>query len=297
MQTDTRIHTRALLVSLGISTWQATKFDKVATSEVHTAHGASNDAGRYNKRLITGKDSSYEALLTLAREIRREHYASTLAWSDEGWRLLPTAEYQTYTAWYRQRQSALDNAVSAFVFDYPRLRDLARHRLNGLYRESDYPSVDAIAGKFSLKVEYTPIPATGDIRADLAADQVQSIEASIASRVERATAIAVQDAWTRLQSVIVALRDRMIETAAVPDGTRARFHSTLLGNVREVCDALTRLNVTNDSGLESMRSEVSRTLATLESDDLKTSQHARATTARAAQDILDKMSAFMPQGV
>jgi hypothetical protein len=60
--TNQDLHTRAMLVSLRISAWSARKYDKKISLEVAANHGASADAGRYNKYLMPADATSYKAL-------------------------------------------------------------------------------------------------------------------------------------------------------------------------------------------------------------------------------------------
>ena len=50
------LNDRALLVQLNVSQWTARKYDKSASKEVTTAHGASSAAGRFNKSLLPMND-------------------------------------------------------------------------------------------------------------------------------------------------------------------------------------------------------------------------------------------------
>jgi len=179
---QTSIHSRALLVWLRISTWSARRYDKKVSAEVNARHNASTDAGRYNKMLLPGDATAYKTLTALAGSIRLQHYSNTLAWSDEGWRLLPTANYATYTAWLRDQQREFSNALNTFASDYPTLRAQASRLLNGLYRDEDYPDTHDLRTRFALSVEYAPVPAQGDLRVDLGADQIALIESAMRFR-------------------------------------------------------------------------------------------------------------------
>src|SRR5262249_10334242 len=46
------LSTRAMLCSLSISQWSASKHDRQASEEIAAHHGAQPDVGRYNKLLI-----------------------------------------------------------------------------------------------------------------------------------------------------------------------------------------------------------------------------------------------------
>lgn len=278
----TQIHSRALLVWLTISTWTARKYDKKISAEVNAAHNASGDAGRFNKFLLPGDCASYKTLIAMAGAIRVSHYGETLAWSDEGWRLLPTANYMQYADNFRKRQGEYRNALDAFLADYPAMQAEAKIKLNGMYRAEDYPSVDAIRSRFALEIQYSPVPAVGDIRVDLGSDQIGAIEESITNRIETATKLAIGDAWARLHNVVKHISDRLSDPEAI-------FRDSLIGNAKDVCDALQRLNVTDDPNLEAMRVEVLSDLAMHDPDALRDDAVLRQRTAEKADQILATM--------
>jgi hypothetical protein len=288
---DTAIHTRAVLVWLQIGTWAARKYDKAATAKIIRDYNANSDAARVNKSLLPSDATSYKALTQLATAIRATHYSKTLAWADEGWRLLPTANYLDYTNWYRQVSAEFAIARAAFGQDYPALQAAAPARLNGLYRASDYPSVIDVIGRFKVDVQFSPVPATGDIRLDLGAEQIATIEQSITDRVSQATKIAMGDAWTRLHDCVAHIAERLSDPTAI-------FRDSLIDNAREVCDALKRLNVTGDPNLEAMRARVESELTAVSPDTLRDAPIARAETAQHAADIMSAMAGlYGPQGV
>ena len=111
----TAINSRALLVNLSISTWSARKFDRAISDEIAAQHNAARDAVRANKSLIQG--DSYKALIRAAQAARTAHYFHTLAWSDEGWRLLPTANHAVYTDELRALQGQFASRLAEFVRD------------------------------------------------------------------------------------------------------------------------------------------------------------------------------------
>lgn len=286
----TSIHARALLVWLTITTWSARKYDRSISNKVNADNNAAANAGRWNKLLLPGDAASYKALVTLAGTIRAEHYSHTLAWSDEGWRLLPTANYSAYTDWLRQRQRDLDRAVRVFADDYPLMKTSAHSLLGASYKDEDYPAAVDLPKRFKLSRQLMPVPAGGDIRVDLGRDQILTIEQDVTAQVQAATQAAVNDAWSRLHDVTAKIAERL----AVPD---AIFRDTLITNAREVCDVLRRLNVTDDAKLESMRAKVDRELCRYDPDVLRDTKSVRQQTADKAAAILAQMSSVLGKAV
>lgn len=279
---DTAIHSRTLLVWLAISTWTARRYDKKISQKVNADFHASDNAGRYNKFLLPGDAASYKTLLALAGSIRAAHYNKTLAWSDEGWRLLPSAEFMNFSQWFREQRAAYETALDLFVTDYPAMQAEAKIKLNGMYHDEDYPAAEDIRQRFALSVQYSPVPAVGDIRVDLGADQISEIESSITERIEGATRIAVQDAWYRLHACVAKVSERLSDPDAI-------FRDSLIENTREICDALQRLNVTDDPDLETMRRRVAEELTTYGPGALRELPAVRQAVAEQAAAILSQM--------
>src|SRR5439155_265393 len=109
------------------------------------------------------------------------------------------------------------------------------------------------------------------------------IEQSINENVQAAVGIAVQDSWQRLYTSVARISERLNDPKAI-------FRDSLIDNAREICSALERLNVTNDTALETMRQRVLSDLTTFDPDVLRDTPRVRASVASKADDILKTMS-------
>jgi len=289
--TDTTIHSRAVLVSLSISSWAARKFDRVVSEETTRAHGAKADAGRFNKVLMPAKEvagaDAYYDLIALVQDTRKWHYANTLPWTDgtSGWRLLPSANFMQYSDHTRRVAADFERMADTFEVAYPYLREKARERLSDLWREQDYPSIAEIRRKFAFRLEYAPLPAHGDFRLDLPSATLNDLESQVQDRITRATQAAAADCWERLHTVVSNMHERLT------DERTGIFRDTLVTNVRDLVDVLARLNVTDDPQLEQMRVRVMTQLAVHEPQTLRDDPEVRQDTAAKAAAILDAMSA------
>lgn len=275
------IHDRAVLVALRISTWTARKLDKRVTDEVNRRHGASRDAGRYNKNLL-GDAPEYRDLMRIAQQAREEHYKNTLEWPDEGWRLLPTSNFMPYTARLRALRNEFQAALAVFIGAYPALVERAKARLNGMFRAEDYPSVDSLRDRFRFEVEFGPVPAGSDIRVALPHEQLERLVQSVEARVAASVREAVASAWERLRECVEHIHERLADPKNI-------FRDTLIGNARELCDVLSRLNVTDDPDLERMRAEVESRLTQYDPQVLRSNPEIRSEVAQAADEIMARM--------
>jgi hypothetical protein len=280
---STNLSSKAMLVKLAISQWTARKYDKEVSAKVASDYQTASDSGRYNKVLIA--EESIQAISRAATDARTFHYANTLPWADDGARILPSANYLAYTHAMQEYRLAFESAVRAFIDSYPAFVDDARIKLNGMFRESDYPGTAELAGKYAFDVAVLPMPTAEDFRVDLASTEVDAIRAEITARGEQATATAMKDLWTRLHEAVSHMADKLGDGKAI-------FRDSLVGNLVELCELLPKLNILSDPNLETMRQAVEARLCSAKPDEIRKSPAARAAIAKDAKDVLDKMAGY-----
>ena len=279
---------RAMLANVTIGVWEARKHDKVVTDKVNDEYAASHEAGRYHKHLFGGPVAELSALVTASHYLRWTHYAQTLPWSDAGWRLLPTANYMEYCKIMREKRADFDAAVEKFVAAYPRLVREAKAKLNGMYKESDYPSSAAVRRKYHASLDFEPIPSGSDFRVTLPKEEMKRLAREVEERLSRQVTHAMQAAWGRLGTAVEELQERLGRDAK---GLRAG----VLSKLGELADVLGRLNLTQDAALEKARKQVLTQLATLDAKGLKKDEAARERAVASVEDILKQVrSVYTP---
>lgn len=274
---------RALLVQLSISQWTARKFDKKVTQDVASTHGVSTNAGRYNKALLPMNDL-LDRVHKKSTLIRTKFYDNTLPWGIEGTMMLPSANYLKFVTDFRKEKGEWQYLVDDFVRNYGQLKLDAQRLLNGMYNDADYPSEHEIVNKFKMDMAIFPVPAT-DFRVQIASDELTRIQQDVEARVKDAQQQAMQEVWNRLYDRVKNMAEKLADPKAI-------FRDTLVDNLRDQCDMLTRLNFTDDPNLEALRSEVESNLLK-HPDALRNDPDLRRDKAAEAKAIMDKMSVFM----
>src|SRR6185295_16179776 len=175
------LNERAMLVTLHTSVWTARKHDKRVSKEVSDAHGASENAGRYNKRLLPQDAKCYKDVTAADTFAVSLHKEQTLPWLDTcyGQRILPVTNFLPYSQKIRGARERFENAVRIFVGQYDALREEARTHLNGMFDPDDYPSAAEINGKFKFSTSTMPLPVADDFRCQLAEAEMDSIRSQI----------------------------------------------------------------------------------------------------------------------
>lgn len=270
---------KALLVTLSICQWSARKYDKKATDEVNTAHGAT-DAGRFNKALVS-RDHLQE-IGKIANEARAFHYNNTLPWGDNGERLLPASNYFEYTQAMARFKNQFDGLVREFCKSYPLMIDEARRRLNGLFNAADYPA--NVADKFQVKTTFMPVPDSADFRLTLNSQEVENLRNQIEKEVNSRFAQAQREIYARITDQLKRMQERL----SLSDGV---FRNSLFENLRELCDLLPRLNIAQDANLIALTQELKQVYT--DPDAVRKDTALRQQKTAQVEGILNRMTGFI----
>lgn len=288
MAVQTNLSRKSMLVILAISRWTARKHDKKISEQVKQSNGANGNVGRFHKRLLPGDSETLESVRKIADETRDFHYSNTLPWGQDGSRILPKENYFPYMAQMREFRRRFDAATEAFVQEYPTLKVNAKEHLAQMFNEADYPTAQALRGKFGFDVNILPFPDADDFRVNLDADEESLIREAIDEQTNKAVSIAMRDIWTRLHDAVAKMAERLAD----PDNI---FRDTMVTNLRELCDVLPRLNVANDPHLDDLCEQARTKLAAQNPQALRDNGEVRAKAAMDAQQITDMMRSYMGQ--
>jgi hypothetical protein len=277
------ISSSAVLVELNISVWPASKIDREITNKVNTDAGAVHGASQTKKNLFAGTSLRAD-IEKFAARVRLYHNQHTLPWADKGERMLPTAlfmEYkQTMNGYERTFQSLCDN----FFDEYPRLVSEAPTALQGLYKAEDYPDLEQVKQKFGFRRSVKPVPEAGDFRLDIPTQDLDEMRLEFEQQSEGKLAEAMRMPWERLHKLLVDTSKKLEDTGE----DKKRYHDSLLSNPLELCELLTKLNVTNDPKLEEARRQVELALIGESIEEVKDSPLAREKLKSKVDAILGK---------
>lgn len=279
------LNDRALLVQLNVSQWTARKYDKRASKEVTTAHGAASAAGRFNKSLLPMNDK-LENIHKKTTFIRTKYYDNTLPWGLDGTMMLPTANYLAFMSDFRKEKGEWESLVQEFLDEYDQMKLDAQRILGSLYDAADYPNVLELRHKFKMDMAVFPVPSA-DFRVSIGSEELSRIQQDVERRVKEAEQAALKDVWNRLYERVKHMAEKLADPKAI-------FRDSMVENAREICAMLPRLNFSDDPNLEAMRQQVEASLLK-HPEALRNDPDLRRDTAAEAKAIMDKMGAFMGQ--
>lgn len=284
------IDTCAMLVEFNASVWTARKLDKTTTSEVVASKNAgAKDAARVNKHLLAGR-TELDIIQQAVGRARQFVYDNTAPWSDSGLRLLPTINFMKFTERMNDFEEEMETLVKAFVIIYPTLITAQALALGDMFKRDDYPSANEMMTKFSFRVNYMPVPSSGDFRVDVGNQAQAELKARLESLTQERIDSAMADVRERLSTHLKRMSDRLTTDYIGGEAKQRRFHDTLVDGALELCDLTKALNVTNDTTLETARSQLEQLLVGVTPTDLRKNEAIRQDVKRNVDAILDKFN-------
>ena len=284
------IDTCAMLVEFNASVWTARKLDKTTTDEVVASKNAgAKDAARVNKHLLAGR-TELDVIQQAVSRARQFVYDNTAPWSDSGLRLLPTVNFMKFTERMNEFEEEMEAIVKSFVAIYPTLITAQALALGDMFKRDDYPTANEIMTKFSFRVNYMPVPSSGDFRVDVGNQAQAELKQRLESLTQERIDSAMADVRERLSTHLKRMSDRLTTDYVNGEAKQRRFHDTLVDGALELCDLTKSLNVTNDLALEGARSQLEQLLVGVTPADLRKNEAIRQDVKKNVDAILDKFN-------
>lgn len=282
-----------LLVTLAISNWTARKFDRGASAEFNSQHKADPKATRVNKSLIPR--DYLKNIQRVVTELRDYHYKHTLAWDDNGNRLLPTRHYFDYVKAVDHFKNRFNGAVGQFVQQYAKAVHDAQRLLGDLFNANEYPDVSEIKNKFHVGVGFRPIPSGANLKLALAEDEVERIKEKVESETADRFKAANKELFERAKGIAEHMIEILDKAEKVSHPGRA-IKKPLLKNISEVADLIEALNADDLPEIKACAKDL-RELAKVDSEALREVKSVREKTRKNAVKKVDsinkRLGAFM----
>lgn len=274
------LQSKALTANLNIGAWSARKHDKKVTEEVQEAHNAKKDTGRYNKLLVAKE--WLNDLQKVHSAARTFHYENTLPWGDNGDRLLPSANYFTYTQEMSFFNSQHDEKVREIIANIEKMIAQAEQDLNGMFNPADYPTRAELESKYLFKVSFMPLPDI-DFRLNLGQTEINNLTQQVETAFRDRINAAVSDTWARIKDQLTHMKERLSDSEAI-------FKNSLFDNLRDIIDLLPKLNVTDDFNITQICDQMKTLIVDPES--VRKNTRLRSQKADEVDAILNQFGSF-----
>jgi len=183
----------------------------------------------------------------------------TMPWSDNGSRLLTTAQYFRYHEVMTDLQQEFYRLVEQFLQVYEWKIMEAQAKLGALFNRDEYPTRAGLESKFAFRMAYIPLPDSGDFRIDIGNEGMVQIQAQYEAQYAAQIKGAMNDVWKRLHDNLTTLV-RQLDVDEKGKGNR--LFDTVFDGALALTDMLRTCNVTGDSQMEAMRLKLEQAFTT-----------------------------------
>jgi hypothetical protein len=284
----TRIRSSTVLVCLSVKVWSAEKTDDDATTVVEEDAGCqSGEAGKFRKVLM--KNHVLSEIKKVRQRASLYNKNMSKPWNDCGERIMPQIDRLEHKAKVDEFKAEYEALVNTFINDYAGLIAGEAHRLQGLFKSHDYPSVAELREKFSFDCTYTPVPDAGHFlttMGDEARDElIEQFNASTNRRIRNVVKVVAGEFYKNLKHLVERLTDKVSDDG---EEKRGRLFKSLIVNTEASIASLRKMNITDDPELFAAADELEAVINNTDINELKHSSYARQDTKAKVKAIMDK---------
>jgi len=265
-----KLHEKSMFVHLSISMWKGRKLDKKTSDEVARRKNASNDAGRYYKRLVNAPE--LKEIERISNEARQVTYHWTLPWLDGGVRIIPNAKLLDYMNAMSKHKDDMREQVEKFLRNYPEyVADGAKH-LGDMFNPKEYPTVKQLRRRFEFDITLQHIADDSDFRVEGAVNPMEKMEQSI--RI---------DVWQRIDDTMQRLIKQLTNT-----NNGAFVRASVCDAVQDLGEIIPQLNLTDDPEVHKIMNAVKKNLNNLDYKALNADDDFREKVAEKVRPLAEK---------
>ena len=283
----------AVLVSVDISVWSATKQDRGISDEVTTSKNADKSAGRYVKNLLANHPK-HKAVVNYRQTIYNWLQRRTYKWN-QSQNLLPSVDVPKFKQEYQEHQLAFHGLVDSLTSDYDSIVSDMAFKQGTMFNRDDYPTKEQVHSKFSLNLYVSEVPMN-DFRCGIAEDIADDLFNTYKKQAQTIIDLIAVEQSQRMIEVMESISHCCGHDESEVDGEvrtkRRKIYDTTIQKALEMCESFKRFNLKNDSGLEQARTSLEKVLRGVKAEDIRDSDAVRHHVKEGIDDILSKFGSF-----
>jgi len=283
----------AVLVSVDISVWSATKQDRGISDEVTTAKNADKSAGRYVKNLLANHPK-HKAVVNYRQTIYNWLQRRTYKWN-QSQQLLPSVDVPKFKQEYHEHELAFHSLVDSLTTDYDSIVSDMAFKQGTMFNRADYPTKEQVASKFSLNLYVSEVPMN-DFRCGIAQDIADDLFTTYTKQSHGIIDSIAQEQSERLVEVMESISHCCGVDESEVNGElrtkRRKIYEGTIQKARDYIESFKRFNLKNDSGLEQARLSLEKVLDGVKAEDIRDSDAVRHHVKEGIDDILSKFGSF-----
>ena len=289
----------AVLVSVDVNVWSATKQDRVISNEVTASKNADKKAGRYVKNLLADHPK-HKALVNYRQTIYNWVKRRTYRWNNSQ-DLLPSVDIPKFKQEYHDHHHAFTMLLVDFIASYDGIvSDMAFNAggMGDMFDRNDYPAKEQLVSKFGVQLFVSEVPMS-DFRCGIASDIAEDLFATYSKQAEQIVSHVMVEQQSRFLEVMKSISHCCgVDETGVDDNTgetktrKRKIYDTTILKAKEMCDTFKGFNLSGDPELEQARASLEKALSGVTAEDIRESDAVRCSVKEDIDSILGKFSSF-----
>jgi|TARA_R110000868_G_scaffold163151_2_gene395295 hypothetical protein len=288
------LSTSAVLVSVDVKTWTATKQDSIVADEVTDNKKADRGSGKFVKSLLQG-NMQYRDIINCRQKIYNWLSQSAYRWNHSQ-DLVPTIDLPRFTREFSMYEDLFNVYVEEFIKVYPQAVSNQAMQQGDLYDSSDYPSAEEVRRKFSLNLYVSEVPEQ-DFRCQISNELARDLKINYQRQTEGIVKNVLSQQIDRVTKVMESISHccgykefTSIETGEVTQQKRKIYGSTLQ-KAKELCETYSQFKLIDNEDSRKLNETIEslgNVLSGVSSEQLKESTVARKRVKEGIDEILNK---------
>ena len=283
----------AVLVSLDVNVWSATKQDRVISNEITSSKNADKSAGRYVKNLLADH-AKHKALVNYRQTIYNWIKRRTYRWNNSQ-DLLPSVDLTRFKTEFQEHEVSFYTLLDDFCNQYDSIVSDMAFKQGTMFDRSDYPTKEEVRAKFGIKLFVSEVPMS-DFRCGIAQDIADDLFASYTKQAEEIISSVEREQADRFIEVMQSIShccgvDETQSNGEVKTKKR-KIYDTTIQKAKEMCETFKGFNLTNSQELEQARASLEKALNGVTAEDIRDSDAIRHAVKEDVDSILGKFSSF-----
>jgi len=283
----------AVLVSLDVNVWSATKQDRVISNEVTSSKNADKSAGRYVKNLLADH-AKHKALVNYRQTIYNWIKRRTYRWNNSQ-DLLPSVDLTRFKTEFQEHEVSFYTLLDDFCNQYDSIVSDMAFKQGTMFDRSDYPTKEEVRAKFGIKLFVSEVPMS-DFRCGIAQDIADDLFASYTKQAEEIISSVEREQADRFIEVMQSISHCCGVDETQSDGEvktkKRKIYDTTIQKAKEMCETFKGFNLTNSLELEQARASLEKALNGVTAEDIRDSDAIRHAVKEDVDSILGKFSSF-----
>ena len=283
--------TSAVLVSVDVNVWSATKQDRVISNEVTTNKNADSSAGRFVKNLLAD-NQEHRRVANYRQTIYNWLKRSTYRWNNAQ-DLLPSTQLIKFKTEYQEHEAEFYRLLEDFLDKYGAIVSDMAFKQGDMFNRDDYPSVDEVRAKFGIRLYVSEVPSH-DFRCAVADDIADDLKQQYESQANEIITGIMSQQSERLVEVMESISHccGYVETnnSGVTETKvkKRKIYDTTIEKARELASLYKDFNLTNNKQLSEASAKLEAILSSVNAEIIRDSEAVRSAVKDGVDDILSK---------